>query len=397
MATPRLALSNGTIYTAPDRAPVRNGTVLIEGRTIAAVHDRGETAPWNAGEVLDCTGCAILAGFWNSHVHFFERKWADAHAMPAAELDRQLEETFTRFGFTAVFDTGSQLTNTFAVRDRIEACEVRGPRVYSTGEALLPPGALPSAQVLGALGYMHFPSPEIANAQEAGVAAAQLLGAGADGIKIFPSSSRGTPIPLDAIAAAAHVARSSGKPAFAHPDTAADIRAAIRGGVNVIAHTTPRSGEWDDALIAEMLERGVAVTPTLQLWNALMRHDRASVRERYLDVAVGQLRAWHASGGTVLFGTDLGATDPDPAPEYALMSAAGMSFTDVLASLTTVPASTFGAARAGRIAAGCDADIVVVYGDPARDLHALCKPAYVIRNGRVSFRAQNDIAARGGT
>lgn len=48
----------------------------------------------------------------------------------------------------------------------------------------------------------------------------------------------------------------------------------------------------------------------------------------------GQLRAGIASGGTVLFGTDLGAVDPDPSEEHVLMAQAGMSFSQILASLT---------------------------------------------------------------
>jgi hypothetical protein len=57
--------------------------------------------------VLDCSGLTITAGFWNSHVHFFERKWANAATIPAPELTRQLQEMLTRYGFTSVFDLGS--------------------------------------------------------------------------------------------------------------------------------------------------------------------------------------------------------------------------------------------------------------------------------------------------
>lgn len=187
----------------------------------------------------------------------------------------------------------------------------------------MPPGALPSAQVLGALGYVHFPAPEISDAPQAAAAASHLLAAGVDGIKIFPSSPRGGAIPHDAIAAAASAARDARKPVFAHPDTSSDILAAIRSGVNVIVHTTPRSGPWEGALVAEMRQRAIALTPTLALWATLFRHDRISVVEQLVDAAVEQLRAWHAAGGAVLFGTDLGAAQADPSDEYALMQRAG--------------------------------------------------------------------------
>jgi hypothetical protein len=54
-------------------------------------------------------------------------------------------------------------------------------------------------------------------------------------------------------------------------------------------------------------------------------------------------------GGTVLFGTGLGAMVYDPGEEYALMARAGMNFSEILASLTTAPVARFGAgARMGK-------------------------------------------------
>src|SRR5438552_713223 len=97
--TERFALVGGTIYVSPTDEPIRNGAVVIEGGKIAAVT---RSLPRNA-ETLDCSGLTITAGFWNSHVHFFERKWADVATIPALELGRQLEEMLTRYGFTSVF------------------------------------------------------------------------------------------------------------------------------------------------------------------------------------------------------------------------------------------------------------------------------------------------------
>ena len=36
--------------------------------------------------VIDCTGKTIVAGFWNSHVHFTEAVWRSAANGPAAPL-----------------------------------------------------------------------------------------------------------------------------------------------------------------------------------------------------------------------------------------------------------------------------------------------------------------------
>jgi len=71
--------------------------------------------------------------------------------------------------------------------------------------------------------------------------------------------------------------------------------------------------------------------------------------------------------GEILFGTDVGYTDHfDTTLEFTLMSRAGMTFPQFLASLTTTPARRFGfSARNGRLAKGMDADLVVLGADPA--------------------------------
>ena len=91
-----------------------------------------------------------------------------------------------------------------------------------------------------------------------------------------------------------------------------------------------------------------------------------------------------------MFGTDLGAVDPDPSEEYALMGEAGMDFERVLASLTTAPATRFGAAsRSGRVAPGMDADLVLFGGDPEVSLEALADVRLTLRAGRVVYRARS--------
>jgi len=383
------ALVNGTIWPDPTAAPIRNGVVLIEGSTIAAAGDWQKVAVPPGIETLDCDGCTITAGFWNSHVHFFERKWTDAAAIPAHELSRQLREMLTRYGFTSVFDLSSVWENTRRLRDRIESSEVPGPRIRSTGEGLVPanPG-LPPDSVLRVMGVVQAAMPEVAGAAQAAAAARKLLDAGVDAIKLFASTPSKAELTTAIMEAAAAEAHRAGKPVFVHPNHAADLLAAVHAGVDIVGHTTPASGAWDESILTAMRERGAALTPTLTLWKHYLRHDRVSLQQHMVDTAVGQLRAWAAGGGQVLFGTDLGAVDYDPSEEYALMAAAGMNFRAILASLTTAPAERFEAGpRSGRVAAGCHADLAVVQGDPARDLRALTAVRYTLRAGRIIYRA----------
>lgn len=178
-----------------------------------------------------------------------------------------------------------------------------------------------------------------------------------------------------------------GKPVFVHCNSAADVLAAIRGGADVVVHTTPMS-PWDETILAAMKDRRVALNPTLHVWKYQARHVRVSTQERLTRTGVDQLRSWAAAGGGVVFGTDIGAVDSDPAEEYALMAEAGMTFRDILASLTTTPAGRFGdSERLGRIAPGLEADLVVLKDDPASDVRALDSVQYTLRAGKVVYRA----------
>ena len=368
-----------------------DGAVLIHEGKIAAVGSRASVSiPANV-QTLDCTGLTILAGFWNSHVHFIERKWSGAAITPAPELAAQLEAMLTRYGFTSVFDTGSIGENTRGLRQRIESGEVAGPRIHSTGEILAPQGGSPAPGILDALGLMREPVHRGGGRRGGARGGEQLLDAGADGVKLYAATffPPFAALPESAIRAAVDEAHRRGKPAFAHPTNRAGLLAAVQGGVDVVVHTTPQAGAWDEAVLGAMKERGVALIPTLKLWHYELRHDREPRRQQFARKGIDQLRAWVESGGMVLFGTDVGYMDDyDPSDEYALMHDAGMTFGQILASLTTAPAERFGASqKLGRVAEGLAADLVVLNGDPAQNARAFAAVRYTIRDGALIYSA----------
>jgi imidazolonepropionase-like amidohydrolase len=104
-------------------------------------------------------------------------------------------------------------------------------------------------------------------------------------------------------------------------------------------------------------------------------------------VVLPQLRAYSAAGGQILFGTDVGYIEQfDTSEEFGWMSRAGMSFQQILASLTTNPAQRFGySTRRGRIAEGMDGDFVILRADPAQDATAFSKVRYTILGGKIIY------------
>lgn len=386
-----LALTGATVYTSPEAAPIRDGVVLMQAGRITTVGTKAALPP-NA-RAVDCTGLFVAAGFQNSHVHFTEQKWAEAAAQPPETLAQQLREMLTRYGFTTVVDTSSFLQNTLALRRRIETGEIPGPRILTAGASIFPQDGIPfyikdsvPAAVLPLLNQPATPEEAIAAVQ-------RNLAGGANVVKLFTGSlsSPRTVVPMreDTARGAVAEAHRQGALVFTHPSNAEGIRVAMAAGVDVLAHTAPQGGPWDDALVAAMKERRMSLVPTLKLWAYEVTRfgGTAEAAEQLTAGGIQQLQAFARAGGQVLFGTDVGYMRAyDPSDEYVRMAQAGLSPMQILASLTTAPAARFGEeTRRGRIAAGMDADLVVLEADPAQDARNFGKVRYTIRAGRVIF------------
>jgi imidazolonepropionase-like amidohydrolase len=193
---------------------------------------------------------------------------------------------------------------------------------------------------------------------------------------------------LEVVKGVTNAAHTRGLFVVAHPSNNAGAWAAVNGGVDILAHTFPQEG-WDKSIPPAMVEGNVALIPTLKLWR--FDGERFGQLEAVITfstkMAQEQLAAFSELGGEVLFGTDVGyVTDFDPTDEYVLMQGAGLSFEQILTSLTTAPAQRFGLAnRTGRLTKGMDADLVILEGDPAEDITAFADPALVMRRGTVVF------------
>ena len=99
-----LALVGGRVYTSPDAAPLPDAVVITSNGVITAIGSRSEVRSARCA-IIDCTGKTVVAGFWNSHVHFTQTVWKNAGAAPAAPLQEHMREMLTRWGFTSVWDS----------------------------------------------------------------------------------------------------------------------------------------------------------------------------------------------------------------------------------------------------------------------------------------------------
>jgi imidazolonepropionase-like amidohydrolase len=377
-----LVLKGGSLYASPEATPISDSVIVTSAGVITAIGRAGEVQIPPDARVIDCTGKTIVAGFWNSHAHFTEAVWKNAGSAPAAPLTSHMQEMLTRWGFTTVWSLGSDPGDSLALRRRVNADEILGPNIFLVG-SIFPrdghPAYLPSEMQL----------PEAATPEQAAEMARNYMQIGLDGIKLFTGSYKGEDKPvanMDAAVAkaAVDIAHAQGKPVFAHPQNTAGIEAVIAAGVDVMAHTVARQPGYPPEQLARFKQQGIALTPTLSLFAKLPLPPE--IVGRIVDNVVGQLKSFSESGGAVLFGTDVGYIQLyDTTLEYQLMRRA-LGERQVLAALTTNPASYFKSAKKGRLEKGFDADVVVLDGDPLADVTNLAKVAYTIRAGKVIYQ-----------
>jgi imidazolonepropionase-like amidohydrolase len=382
-----LALVSAKLYASPEAARLDDAIVIIRGATIAQVGSRASVAIPSDARIIDLAGAVLTAGFQNSHVHFSEEKWADAPGQSSQKLSGQLEMMLTGYGFTTVVDTGSFLPDTVAIRKRIESGEFAGPRILTAGIPLYPPNGLPyyvrdSGLPPEVLKLLHQPSTEM----EAVNAVRQNSDGGANVVKLFTGSwvtnQRVLPMPADVAKAAVAEAHRRGKLVYSHASSVAGLEVALDAQVDVIAHALDDTRGLTEEHLRRMKAQNMSLVPTLTLFA-----DNSDASRR----TFGEVLNYQRLGGQLLFGTDVGYhTMYDPTLEYESLTKAGLTWRQILASLTTNPAARFGESmKRGRIAPGMTADLVVLDRDPAVDIYAFDDVRQTIRAGRIIYSRPN--------
>jgi imidazolonepropionase-like amidohydrolase len=227
---------------------------------------------------------------------------------------------------------------------------------------------------------------------------AQRLDDGADALKLFTGTFLGVGntaiMPVDFVTAAVEQAHQHDELAIAHPQSLEGVRAALGGGVDIVAHTAPGEGPWPPALLDDLINREIVLIPTLMLWRIeLSRQDPpvpAPIIDGYERDALGQIASFASRDGVIMFGTDVGYFDQyDPTEEYRLLAEAGLTYDQVLASLTTNPARVWGNPAAGTLGVGNPGDVVLLAEDPRADLRNFARVDSLVRGGRIVFSSRD--------
>jgi imidazolonepropionase-like amidohydrolase len=365
--------------------------LLVEGGTIRESSDRPIKA--KDADVVDCGGRTLMPGLIDSHVHVFlsEVNIRFLEAVPltlatarAIELMRGMIDR----GFTTVRDTGGA---DWGIKSAVEQGHVPGPRLFIAGQAIGPTGGHSDPRRRTDLGArchccnaMAFTMIVSDGVSEVRKAAREQMRQGADHVKIMMSGGVASPYdPLDSlqfsppeVAAAVEEAQAFGRYVCAHAYTPEAITRAAHAGVRTIEH----GNLIDEASAKLMAEKGMFLIANLVAYYAMreraaeygMTADMLAKNDLVIDGGLRSLEICKRAGVPVAYGSDLlGALQVDQSREFILRRDA-VSPIEIIRSATTVGAKVLRhEGKLGTLKAGAFADLILVDGDPLKDLGLL--------------------------
>ena len=385
-----------------------NMTVVVDGAAIARV-EQGLT-PGSAGDtVVDLRAHTCMPGLIDMHVHltgeYSERSEIESFRLnPTDYAFRSIafaEKTLLA-GFTAVRDVGGDVS--ISLRNAINAGHVKGPRMFTSGRSLATTGghADPSNGMREDLAKPATPEEGVINSiEDARRAVRQRYKDGADLIKItatggvlsVASSGQNAQFTEEEIREVVTIAKDYGFRVAAHAHGTEGMKRAVKAGVASIEHGTYMDAET----MALMKEHGTYYVPTIIAGKWVEEKSRIPgffpevVRKKAAEI--GPLiqetfaRA-HKAGVKIAFGTDSGVSaHGDNAREFGYMVQAGMPELAAIRSATLDAATLLGQEeRLGTLEPGKASDIVAVPGDPTKDITAMTRVGFVMKNGVIYKR-----------
>ncbi|WP_394838439.1 amidohydrolase family protein [Pendulispora rubella] len=400
-----VALVGAQLVDGTGRPPVKDAVVVYDGEKILAAGPRASTKVPDGAVTVDVSGKTVLPGLWDMHAHYEQVEWSAAYLAA---------------GVTTVRDMGNVLEFITGARDAIASGKGVGPQIIVDG---LIDGEGPRS--LGVL--------RIKSAEDIVPMLDRLQKAGCPEVKIYSSMP---PALVKPIAVEAH---RRGLRVVGHVPEGMDVVQALEAGYDGISHVSYafsslyKPGEMRNLSPAARLGRiadadvsGPALQKVIRTFAAkkaflddtavlfeLGNHTRevlaqrepglaklprelavmriegpsdelAPLRARYFEKYVAILRELHRAGVPIVAGTDQAVPGHSLHRELELYVQAGFTPMEAIQAATSVPAKVMHLdGQVGTIVPGKRADILVVAGDPLRDIHDIRKIATVIARGRT--------------
>jgi imidazolonepropionase-like amidohydrolase len=358
---------------------VRNGTVVVAGTKIRAIETTRSGPP-----TYDLGRLTVLPGMIDVHAHVawhFDKdgRYRDRPGPPAQEILYSAENAYLTLmaGFTTIQSPGS--ASDLDLREAIARGVLPGPRILTSIRPL----------------NQNSGSPE-----EIRDKVRKLKADGADVVKIFASRSirdgGGQTMSNEQLAAACSEARAQGLRTMVHAHSPPSVKAAVDAGCHQIEHGTL----VDDDSLRLMAQKGVYFDPNVGLVTQnYLRHKARFLgtgnyteegfawMEKGLALKDAMIKQAVATPGLKLvLGTDAvaGAHGRNADEIVERVQKGRQKPMDAIVSATSLAAQSLGlAGEVGSLAAGKEADIIALDGNPLTDITAVTRVVFVMKAGRL--------------
>jgi imidazolonepropionase-like amidohydrolase len=376
-------------------APKKNATVVVEDDRITAVATNGDAPKPSAKDVVyDLAGRSLMPGMVQCHYHgayanceHIEDIDLRYPATMLALIAAKNAELLLRSGFTGAVGAGTLHNIDATLKRAIDEGIILGPRLLPCGREFITTGDSADVHPSWWKLQMEGGVPICDGPDAFRKAVRSEIKSGAEIIKLSVTGGHGFAIPaetmmitLEELKAAADTAHGRGKKIRGHIVSKRGIMAALDLRFDLVDH----ADQMDDECIERLVKQGTFVTPSLYFTYAMAEEHRRSGKTEYfndemkrgLEYSYKMVPRAHAAGVKLVVGDDFGVAGllhGDYAKELeAYVKGAGISALEVIGWATRNGAEMLGMKDdLGTIEAGKLADLLVINGDPVRDIAVL--------------------------
>jgi imidazolonepropionase-like amidohydrolase len=383
-----LVIRGGRILDVVGGKYIECGAVLIREGRIDWVGPEKDLPPATETETIDVTGKTVTPGLIDAHAHLTGTGTESVRILagedPAVLAFKATKSAYATLmsGVTTVRDMAGFHYVDIALKNAIREGTVIGPRMLVAGKLISQTG-----------GHCYFMGVEADGPEGVRVAARAQLKAGADIVKMMATGGGATPgqnvqaqqLTIEEMAAGAEVARREFKKSAAHAHGTNGIKNTVLAGVTSVEHCSFLTEEVADL----MVKRGTWMVTTLEDPEIEMPPGDFGDRMKIVrEKAVKSVALARSKGIKLAAGSDSGGNPYGRHGKFFVqlegLVQCGLSPLEAIRSATTAAAELMGLSdEIGAIAPGKSADLLVIDGDPLKDVRSFRRLNIVVAAGRV--------------
>ena len=397
-----LIIKNANVFDGTGSGLIKNAHVIIEDGKVKAI--KTGKVKEKSDQVIDAKGKTVMPGIINSHLHLFWNMYDLPPKLPATNdaeaktfIDGELKERLNGHlaqGITSILSPIDFWPYIDEVKKKVEAGEITGPRVFMAGPVLIQSGdyyacaGLVGAELDWCNEHVRLP---IDTPQQAKESVQKLVRYKTD-VVVYDGVTNQQNFNLASLQAIVQEAHKHNLKVLVHNADAKNVPAMIDAGVDVFIHPPAITKDTDGRYLKVLGEKKMPLAITLGFMERYIGLGFASEKDKNdYDIMKNNIQVMLKAGATPLFTSDVPGI---PAKEVipmvtGVMKGQGIDNKTILLSATREGAKALGAKNLGTLEQGKIADLILIDGDPLKDIKALERVQLVVKDGEVVVDHRN--------